>query len=173
VPESCGTCTRCIDACPTAALTPFALDATKCVAYLTIEHRGAIEGRFHESMAGWIFGCDICQEVCPHNSPRDRASEVGAVHPAYLPRRTGFALLDVLGWTEADRRTAFATSALKRATLPMMKRNALIALAHAARIHPDQNLATAWRSRIRRAATDPSEPALVRETAAGLLRRSR
>lgn len=66
---SCGTCTRCIDACPTKAIiVPRTVDATKCISYLTIENRGPIPNALKEKMSGYVFGCDICQLVCPHNS---------------------------------------------------------------------------------------------------------
>jgi epoxyqueuosine reductase len=126
--DPCGPCTRCIDACPTKAISPWSVDATNCISYLTIEHRGPIDERYHEAMGDWIFGCDICQDVCPHNQPtvrrRQRAAET---NPAYDARREGFDLLEVIGWDEAARRQAFTKSALKRATLAMMQRNAAIA----------------------------------------------
>ena len=65
--DGCGTCTRCIDACPTNALAPYQIDATKCISYLTIELREDIPESFHDKMEGWAYGCDICQEVCPWN----------------------------------------------------------------------------------------------------------
>lgn len=67
--DHCGTCTRCIDACPTEAISPagYVLDGSKCISYLTIELKDDIPNEFHERMEGWIFGCDICQEVCPWN----------------------------------------------------------------------------------------------------------
>jgi epoxyqueuosine reductase len=67
VPDYCGKCTRCIDACPTAALTPYHLDANRCISYLTIENKGEIPPQFKGKMEDWIFGCDICQDVCPFN----------------------------------------------------------------------------------------------------------
>lgn len=130
--DHCGTCTRCIDACPTGAITPYSVDARRCISYLTIEHRGPIDREFHEAMGDWLFGCDICQEVCPHNRQREssvayRQSESAQTNP-YAPRQTSFDLLEVLGWTEEDRRRALKGSAMKRAKLDMWKRNAQIVM---------------------------------------------
>lgn len=159
-PDRCGSCTRCIDACPTDAITPYSVDASKCISYLTIERRGPIDEPFHEPIGEWLFGCDICQEVCPHNSARDRIP-VGRAHPAYAERRDSFDLLEVLGWTEADRRSAFERSALKRAKLGMMRRNAVIAAANALADHDLPEL----RARITSIARDPDEEPIVREAA--------
>jgi len=68
VKDLCGNCTKCIDACPTKALTPYKLDAQKCISYLTIEKKGDIPKEFKNQWTDWIFGCDVCQDVCPWNS---------------------------------------------------------------------------------------------------------
>jgi len=65
--DFCGTCTRCLDACPTDALTPYQIDSRKCISYLTIELRENMPAEFRGQMDGWAYGCDICQEVCPWN----------------------------------------------------------------------------------------------------------
>ena len=67
IKDFCGTCTRCIDACPTDALTPYQIDSNKCISYLTIELKDSIPSEFSDKMEGWAYGCDICQEVCPWN----------------------------------------------------------------------------------------------------------
>lgn len=161
MPDHCGTCTRCIDACPTQAITPYSMDARRCISYLTIEHRDAIPAGLHALMGDWIFGCDICQEVCPHNRVRSGERDV---LPAYRPRRDSFNLLDVLGWSDEDRRRAASRSALKRAKLSMWKRNALIAAANAVPL-ADAATARALRDRIRAVAEDSGEPDVVRSTA--------
>lgn len=122
-PDHCGTCTRCIDACPTDAITPYSVDARRCISYLTIEHRTPIDPELEPKIGNWIYGCDICQEVCPHNSPRDDAAKA---NPVYDSQRDRFDLLEVIGWNEEDRREAFVGSAMKRAKLDMMHRNARI-----------------------------------------------
>ncbi len=119
VTDHCGTCTRCIDACPTDAITPYSVNASRCISYLTIEHRSMIDPRLSSSVGDWFAGCDICQEVCPHNRPR------GSVEPAQ-GGRPSFDLLDVLSWDEQTRRARFAKSALKRISLGQAHRNAVI-----------------------------------------------
>lgn len=131
VSDHCGSCTRCIDACPTDAITPYSVDARRCISYLTIEHREPIDEEFHRAIGDWVYGCDICQEVCPHNSPRSSEqlpASGRAINSAYDPIRDRFDLLEVIGWTEEDRREAFKGTALKRAKLEMMKHNAEIVL---------------------------------------------
>lgn len=163
--DPCSTCTRCIEACPTDAITPWSIDATKCLSYLTIEHRSPIDVTFYEKFDDWLFGCDICQEVCPHNQPKYRTRAM-SIHPVYEPKHESFDLLDVLGWSEEDRRTAFARSALKRAKLAMFKRNALIVAGNHLRHAPHPGL----RARIESLANDESEEPMVRQTANEVLR---
>ncbi len=166
IDDHCGTCTRCIDACPTQAITPLTVDARRCISYLTIEHRGPIDAEFHMPLGSWIYGCDICQDVCPHNSPRSEEGTSPA-HADYTPRVNSIALLDVLGWTQESRGEAIQTTAMKRASLEMMKRNALIAAGNALHQRADATLA----ARVREIAADPNESALVRETAAEIAAR--
>lgn len=131
ISDHCGSCTRCIDACPTDAITPYSVDARRCISYLTIEHREPIDEEFHKAIGDWVYGCDICQEVCPHNSPKS-SEQLGTrstnINDAYQPIRDRFDLLEVIKWTEEDRREAFKGTALKRAKLEMMHRNAQIVL---------------------------------------------
>ena len=161
--DPCGSCTRCIDACPTDAIAPWTVDATRCISYLTIEHRSEIDQDLHQAMGDWIFGCDICQEVCPHNQPTERSRATG-VHPAYAERHGDFDLLEVLGWNAQTRRDAFERSAMKRAKLAMMKRNALIGAANMLRGRDEPAL----RRRIEAIAEDPNEPQMVRSMAEGI-----
>ncbi|HVZ95051.1 MAG TPA: tRNA epoxyqueuosine(34) reductase QueG [Phycisphaerales bacterium] len=131
IPDHCGTCTRCIDACPTKAITPHSVNATRCISYLTIEHRSPINPQLHSAIGDWLYGCDICQEVCPHNSPRpDGTIDTGTINPDYAPKRDSFDLLEVLNWTEDDRRRAVRGTAMTRAKLDMFHRNAMIARAN-------------------------------------------
>ena len=165
VTDHCGSCTRCIDACPTDAITPYHVDASRCISYLTIERREPIDPEFFGPIGDWLYGCDICQEVCPHNSPRPTSVGAGRAHDAYAPARDSFDLLEILSWSESDRRHAFEGTALKRATLAMMKRNAIIAAANSlSRVNTP-----ALRTRIERIATDHDEDPMVRQTAAQTL----
>ena len=122
--DRCGTCTRCIDACPTAAITePYRLDATRCISYLTIEHRADIEPSLRAGIGDWLYGCDVCQDVCPWNG---RAPEV---EDAALRPRFATGTLDVgevLGWDDQTYRAKLKGSAMKRVKLPVLKRNASI-----------------------------------------------
>ena len=120
--DHCGTCTRCIDACPTDAIvSPKEVDASKCISYLTIELKDAlIPGEFHSKMEGWMFGCDICQDVCPWN----RFAKVTKEN-AFTPI-TEVLNLSVLEWEnmgEAMFNKTFKNSPLKRAKWKGIMRN--------------------------------------------------
>ena len=100
------------------------MDASRCISYLTIEHRGPLPDDLAARMGDWIFGCDLCQEVCPHNRHAPTTRE-----PRFAIRSLGPAPLldDILEWTEDDYREQLRGSAMKRATLAMLQRNAGIA----------------------------------------------
>jgi len=124
--DRCGTCTRCIDACPTDAFTgPYQLDARRCISYLTIEHRDEIPPEFHQPIGEWLYGCDICQDVCPFNGRAQASTD-----PAFAPRfKTGtLNLHDVLSWKSGEPNPALRGSAMKRVKLPQLQRNARIVL---------------------------------------------
>lgn len=110
-PDRCGSCTRCIDACPTEALVPdgdaWTLDARRCISYLTIELRGAIPEEFHPGMGELVFGCDICQEVCPWNS-RAPVTEDADFAPRVIPALDEMAVMTEDGFREWARGTALA-----------------------------------------------------------------
>lgn len=169
--DHCGTCRRCIDACPTQCidLTGYQIDATRCISYLTLEHRGPIDVTLHEAMGDWVAGCDVCQEVCPFNQERDGNSETPDVLPAYRPRppAPGVRIVELLQWDAATRQRAFERSALKRVRLDQLKRNALIAAGN----HLAQQWDSVLHERLITIAADPSEPDLVRETARHTLAR--
>ena len=79
--DLCGTCTKCLDACPTDALHPYFLDSNKCISYLTIEHRGALDSKFEDKLDDWIYGCDICQDVCPWNIKFSKFTKEKSFYP--------------------------------------------------------------------------------------------
>lgn len=173
IADACGTCTRCIDACPTNALDVRRLDATRCISYLTIERHEPIAGALHAQMGAWVYGCDVCQEVCPHNSPREAGVVGMKPREQYEASRVSFDLLGVMQWDENARREAFVNSAMKRAPLTVMRRNAIIAATNAAL--GDARLDGAQRAAIRghitRISSDENEPKMVRQTAAESLAR--
>jgi len=129
--DRCGTCRRCIDACPTGAITaPYQLDARKCISYLTIEHRGEIAREFHQPIGDWLYGCDICQDVCPWNKNPPIATD-----PALKPRFPAGTLdvNEIQDWDEEEYRRRLRGSAMKRVKLPMLKRNAAIVASNQAK----------------------------------------
>jgi epoxyqueuosine reductase len=150
-PDLCGSCRRCLDACPTQAFVePYVMDARKCISYLTIELRGAIPEEFREPMGNHVFGCDICQDVCPWNRrapivtipqfqprgfppPKENHTETSLPpqdESLYLPR-----LEWLLGLSEADFRELFRGSPVKRTKWRGLIRNACIALGNS-RLRP-------------------------------------
>jgi epoxyqueuosine reductase len=139
----CGTCTRCIDACPTGAITaPYELDARRCISYLTIELKGDIRDEFQPAIAatGRIYGCDICQEVCPFNRPAATSAYptlTPTTEPAFQPRSatTGRTLSELALLTEEEFREQFRRSAVKRTKWRGLMRN--VAAARAGLGKPD------------------------------------
>jgi epoxyqueuosine reductase len=122
--DRCGTCARCIEACPTGAITaPQQLDATRCISYLTIEHRGQIDPSLRPMIGDWIYGCDVCQDVCPWNG-RAPVAELAELQPRIPPR---IALDETADWTAEDFNRTFRRTAVKRIRLPILQRNAVIA----------------------------------------------
>lgn len=124
----CGTCTRCLDACPTGAFVePYVLDARRCISYLTIEHRGSIAEELRPGMGEWIFGCDICQDVCPWNRKAPVTTE-----PAFQANGELIALdaMALLSLTEAEFQSRFGHTALSRPGRAGLIRNAAIVVAN-------------------------------------------
>jgi epoxyqueuosine reductase len=170
VPDRCGTCRRCLDACPTGALTaPYQMDATRCISYLTIEHRGPIDESLTEGMGRQVFGCDICQDVCPWNrkAPISADSDQQARAELVNPSLDWLAQLD-----EAQFEQLFNGSPVRRAGFHGLRRNVAVAMGNSglARFVPwldqwteaaDQGLRTAaqWAlGRLRTKANPPRSP---------------
>ncbi|HSM13823.1 MAG TPA: tRNA epoxyqueuosine(34) reductase QueG [Thermoanaerobaculia bacterium] len=127
VADLCGECSRCLEACPTGALPePWRLDARRCISYWTIEHRGEIAPAIRPQLADRVFGCDICQEVCPWNRDPEPAAHPELAVPA---RRLGLDLVGLLALPEPGYREAFRGSPMKRAKSEGLRRNAALALA--------------------------------------------
>ena len=153
VADRCGTCTACLDACPTGAIPqPYVVDSTRCISYLTIELKGSIPEPQRADLENWVFGCDICQEVCPWNR---KVAATG--DPAFLPsddlRRRSLA--DLVRITGEEFRATFGESPIERTRHRGLVRNALIV---AANTGDEEALAAA---RERASDADP----VIRETA--------
>ena len=124
--DRCGTCTRCIDACPTGAIIGlYQLDARRCISYLTIEHRGEIDEELQEKLGEWIFGCDICQDVCPWNT-RAPVSDDAHMQPRSVSGTID--LRELLSWRGGEHNPMLSGSAMKRVKLPVLQRNSHIVL---------------------------------------------
>ncbi len=118
--DHCGTCRRCIDACPTDAITPYGVDGSRCISYLTIELKNAIPEEFTGKMEGWAFGCDICQQVCPWNRFSTPHNE-----PEFRPKQelTALSADDWHDMTEVVFDRVFEGSAVKRTKYEGLRRN--------------------------------------------------
>jgi epoxyqueuosine reductase len=161
IASACGGCRACLDACPTAAFVDaYTLDARRCISYLTIELRGPIPRQLRHLIGRWVFGCDVCQEVCPFNhSPKPRPAD------ARLQARPGLSdpdLVELLSITNSAHRRLVRDSALSRVSRPRLQRNAAVALGNTRRPEAVPALARALRD-------NPS--ALVRGHAAWALGR--
>ncbi len=129
--DRCGTCTRCLDACPTDAfVAPHVLDATRCISYLTIELKGDIPEELHAGVGANVYGCDICQDVCPWNV----RFSLDAREAAFAPRESiggknaRTLARDILAMDDESFRAAFRNSPMKRAKLRGLQRNSAVVL---------------------------------------------
>lgn len=156
VKERCGECTRCLDACPTKAFVGSReLDARRCISYLTIEQRGVIEPELMEQMGGWMFGCDVCQDVCPFNAtPPLPAEKTSPFAPD--PRRSEVSAEALLRMGESEFAAFAEGSPMKRPGRAGLSRNAAIVLGNSA----DKRYLP-----VLQATAQEHDSALVRETA--------
>lgn len=157
--DHCGTCTACIEACPTGALDePYVLDATKCISYWTIEHRDDLEPGQEADAGSWLFGCDVCQDVCPWNG---RSPESG--EPRLEPRDEAWpsSLDDLLTMGESEFAERFGDTAVERTRRRGLVRNAAIVAGNTGR---------GSREALERAAAD-DDPIVSRAAARALARR--
>jgi len=164
VPERCGSCTRCLDSCPTRAFdAPFVLDPRRCIAYLTIEHRSAIDEALRPDVGEHLFGCDDCQTVCPFNASRGRRahSELDTRFVAD-PRWAATDIRDLLGLDEEGFVRLREGSAVGRATRVGLARNAAVVLGNRA----DESAVAALDK-----ARNEHDSSMVREAAAWALDR--
>jgi epoxyqueuosine reductase len=153
--DQCGTCTLCLEACPTGALVaPYVLDSNRCLSYLTIELKGAVPQALRSGIGEHAYGCDICQEICPWNLAPGTATPEDS---AWLPRPglQGVPLLELWRRSDAELRTLLKGSAMKRAGVRRLRRNLAVAIGNSG----DRSAADALRDCGEPTAQDP----LVRE----------
>jgi epoxyqueuosine reductase len=165
--DRCGTCTRCLDACPTKALVePRMLDATRCISYLTIELKGEIPEALREPMGSLLYGCDICQDVCPFNVKFAQELKEAAYAPraAIAGRDARQLARELLDMAPEEFSRAFNKSPMKRAKLRGLKRNAAVVLG---------NVGTTDDVDVLTRARDEEPDAMLREHAAWSLTRLR
>ncbi len=150
-PDRCGTCMRCVEACPTGALVPtgrregpaWTLDARRCISYLTIEWRGTIPPDLRPNVGHHVFGCDICQEVCPWNRKAPFTAE-----PGFQPREYAPSLADLAALDEPQFARRFADSPVRRAGHEGLLRNVAVAMGNSGRME--------WRAALERMASTAS-----------------
>lgn len=125
IADLCGSCSRCLEACPTEALSAYRLESSRCISYWTIENRGEIPPAMRAGMGKWVFGCDICQEVCPWN-----ADPVGKLAAEFEtpPGRQGLSLVDVLAGDGSDLRERLRGTPLLRPKVEGLQRNVAVAM---------------------------------------------
>ncbi len=129
--DHCGSCRRCLEACPTGAFPQErVMDAGKCISYWTIEHKGEIPQEKHSGMGEWVFGCDVCQEVCPFN----RFASFGRTFKT--PGYESLPLKEITQWTDSEFKSRFSKTALARTKRAGLLRNARIALKNAEKLPP-------------------------------------
>ncbi len=130
----CGTCRRCVDACPTGAIVledgRWQIDSRRCVSYLTIEHKGAIAEQYEAGIGDWTFGCDVCQEVCPFNGARPSQPQRSpqTTEPDFLAVRAWPHLEELRNWSEKEWDLGTQGSPVRRAGYKGLRRNATINL---------------------------------------------
>lgn len=123
IPDFCGSCTACLEACPTGAIvSEYVVDANKCISYLTIENKKEIPEKFKDQFDNWIFGCDVCQDVCPWNEKFSLTTSLKEFEP--VNGKTSFTLSEVNEMNDEEFKTRFKESPIKRTKLTGFKRNA-------------------------------------------------
>jgi epoxyqueuosine reductase len=135
--DRCGSCTRCLDACPTGALLePRLLDATRCISYLTIEQRGPIPDELVDRFQGYAFGCDICNDVCPWNERFAQPTSIAEFQPRHRPAGMGPTFFEDMSEEEFEHR--FGDTPFERPGLEGMRRNFRAAFRSISQVHaPD------------------------------------
>ena len=119
--DLCGTCTACIEACPTKALSEYQLDASKCIAYLTVEYKNEFDTALKSKLNGWVFGCDICQQVCPWNKKKQNYTKEDSFKPIREIRE--YVLMDWLKIDANSFKKIFTDSTVKRINYDRFMRN--------------------------------------------------
>jgi len=133
IEDFCGSCRACLDACPTKAIVDeYVVDANRCISFLTIENKGEISNEFENQFDNWLFGCDICQDICPWNKKFPALTRVREFEP---DGNKEIALQEIIEMNSEDFKKRFETSPIKRAKLSSVKRNAEFLMKAADSIH--------------------------------------